>query len=75
MSSLGDYLSFTTAKMDTSNSLEQEMKADYDLCIKQPLEYRKKVDAISDLFHLTPAKRNRLKSSNCQVYSYSWTFK
>ena len=66
-SSLDEYLSFNTAITNTNKILE-EMKSDYDLCIKQPAEYRKKVDAISDLFHLTLAKGNRLKSSDCPVY-------
>jgi hypothetical protein len=43
------------------------MKAEYYLCINEPEEYRKKVDAISDLFHLTTAKGNRLKSSDCPM--------
>jgi len=44
------------------------MKAEYHFCINQPEEYRKKVDAISDLFHLSTAKGNRLKSNDCPVY-------
>jgi hypothetical protein len=44
------------------------MKAEYYLCVNRPEEYRKKVDAISDLFYLTTAKGNRLKSNDCPVY-------
>jgi hypothetical protein len=44
------------------------MKSEYYLCINELEKYRKKVDGISDLFHLTTAKGNRLKSTDCPVY-------
>jgi len=37
-SSLDEYLSFNTTITNTNNILEEEMKSDYDLCIKQPAE-------------------------------------
>jgi hypothetical protein len=47
-SSLDDYHS-TSGNSRANEILEDEMKAEYYLCINQPEEYRKKVDAISDL--------------------------
>ena len=55
MSSLDDYLSLTTTITNSKKVLEEEMKVDYYLYIKQPAEYGKKVDTISDLFHLATA--------------------
>jgi hypothetical protein len=46
--------------------LLQEVRDEYELCIKRPAEYQKKVDSISDMFHLRG--RNRLKGDNCPVY-------
>jgi hypothetical protein len=66
LSTLDDYIHGVST--DESKVLEDEMKAEYYLCINKPEEYRKKVDAISDLFHLTTAKANRLISSDCPVY-------
>ncbi|MGI0033252.1 MAG: hypothetical protein ACRD97_08285 [Nitrososphaeraceae archaeon] len=46
--------------------LSQEVQDDYQLCLRRPLEYREKVDSISDLFALRG--KNRFKSDNCAVY-------
>jgi hypothetical protein len=66
LSSLDDYVHLEGT--DEPKVLEDEIKAEYYLCINKSEDYRKKVDAISDLFHLTIAKGNRLKSSDCPVY-------
>jgi hypothetical protein len=66
LSSLDDYVHLEST--NESKVLEDEMKAEYYLCVDKPDDYRKKVDAISDLFHLTIAKGNRLKSGDCPVY-------
>ena len=66
MSSLDDYIHVENT--DESKVSEDEMREEYNLCINEPDKYRKKIDAISDLFHLTIAKGNRLKSSDCPVY-------
>jgi hypothetical protein len=42
-SSLDEYLSFNTTITNTNKILEEEMKADYDLYVKQPAEYKKKL--------------------------------
>ncbi len=47
-------------------SFNKEIKADYALCTNQPLEYKKKVDGISDLLGLKG--KNRLKNDNCAAY-------
>jgi hypothetical protein len=46
--------------------LLQEARDEYELCIKKPAEYQRKVDSISDLFHLRG--KHRLKEDNCPVY-------
>jgi hypothetical protein len=46
--------------------LLEEIEAEYSLCINNPLEYQRKVDIISNLFHLTG--RQRLKGDNCPVF-------
>ena len=46
--------------------LLQEARDEYELCIKRPAEYQKKVDSISDMFHLRG--KNRLNGDNCPVY-------
>jgi hypothetical protein len=52
--------------MKNSLDILKETKAEYDLCINNPLEYQLKVDAISDLFRLKG--RQRLKGDNCPAY-------
>jgi hypothetical protein len=66
-SSLDNYPSISSNSR-ANEVLEEEMKAEYHLCINRPEEYRKKVDTISDLFHLNTAKGNRLKSNDCPIY-------
>ena len=46
--------------------LLQEARDEYELCINRPAEYQKKVESISDMFHLRG--KNRLKGDNCPVY-------
>ena len=46
--------------------LLQEANDEYELCIKRLAEYQKKVDSISDMFHLRG--KNRLNGDNCPVY-------
>ena len=46
--------------------LLQEARDEYELCINKPVEYQKKVDSISDMFHLRG--KNRLKGDKCPVY-------
>jgi hypothetical protein len=43
-----------------------EIRYEYELCIQEPLKFQKKVDSISDMFHLTG--QNRLKGDNCPVF-------
>jgi hypothetical protein len=47
-------------------NLLEEIRAEYDLCINNPLEYQKKVNSISDLFSLNA--KQRLKWEYCPVY-------
>ena len=46
--------------------LQEEIKAEYNLCINDPEKYQANVDAVSNLFHLTG--RQRLKGDNCPVF-------
>ena len=46
--------------------LLQEVRDEYELCVKRPAEYQKKVDSISDMFHLRG--KHRLKGDNLPVY-------
>ena len=46
--------------------LLQEDRDEYELCIRKPAAYQKKVDSISDMFH--SRGKNRLKGDNCPVY-------
>jgi hypothetical protein len=47
--------------------LIEEIKTDYDLCINQPLEFQRKLDAISDSLGLEGD--NRLRSDVTAMYS------
>jgi hypothetical protein len=46
--------------------LLEEIETEYNLCINDPQKYQRKVDTISNLFHLTG--RQRLKGDNCPVF-------
>jgi len=46
--------------------LVKEIRDEYELCMRKPVDYQKKVDSISDMFQLTG--KNRLKGDNCPVY-------
>jgi hypothetical protein len=47
-------------------NLLQEIKEDYDLCIQSPEKYVRRVELISDMFHLR--RKERLKGDKCPVY-------
>jgi hypothetical protein len=52
-------------KLPMQNLLD-EIRNEYELYVKNPVEYEKNVNSISDLFGLKG--KNRFKSDNCFVY-------